>query len=37
VVRLCLYTGQSCTLVKDIRLAAEIVRNIIREAEKIIP
>jgi nitronate monooxygenase/enoyl-[acyl-carrier protein] reductase II len=32
----CLYAGQSCTLVNDIRPAAEIVRDIIREAEKII-
>jgi nitronate monooxygenase/enoyl-[acyl-carrier protein] reductase II len=32
----CLYAGQSCTLVNDIRPAAEIVHDIIREAEKII-
>ena len=29
----CLYSGESCTLVNGIRPAAQIVRNIIREAE----
>jgi nitronate monooxygenase len=29
----CLYAGQSCTLVNDIRPAAEIVREVMREAE----
>jgi len=30
----CLYAGQSCTLVSDIRPAAQIVRDVIREAEE---
>jgi len=31
----CLYAGESCTLVNDIRPAAQIVRDVIREAEHI--
>jgi NAD(P)H-dependent flavin oxidoreductase YrpB (nitropropane dioxygenase family) len=31
----CLYAGECCTLVNDIRPAAQIVRDIIREAEEI--
>jgi nitronate monooxygenase/enoyl-[acyl-carrier protein] reductase II len=31
----CLYAGESCTLVNDIRPAAAIVRDIIREAEHV--
>jgi nitronate monooxygenase/enoyl-[acyl-carrier protein] reductase II len=31
----CLYAGQSCTLVNDIRPAAQIVRDVIREAEDV--
>jgi NAD(P)H-dependent flavin oxidoreductase YrpB (nitropropane dioxygenase family) len=32
----CLYAGQSCTLVHDIRPAADIVRAMVREAEEVI-
>lgn len=31
----CLYAGESCTLVNDIRPAAHIVRDVIREAEDV--
>ena len=31
----CLYAGESCTLVNDIRPAAQIVRDVIREAERV--
>ena len=31
----CLYAGESCTLVNDIRPAAQIVRDVIREAEHV--
>ena len=31
----CLYAGESCTLVNDIRPAAQIVRDVIREAEEV--
>ena len=31
----CLYAGESCTLVNDIRSAAAIVRGVIREAEHV--
>lgn len=32
----CLYAGESCTLVNDIRPAAEIVHDVLREAEEIL-
>jgi nitronate monooxygenase/enoyl-[acyl-carrier protein] reductase II len=31
----CLYAGESCTLVNDIRPVAHIVRDVIREAENV--
>jgi len=31
----CLYAGESCTLVNDIRPAAHIVRDVVREAEDV--
>ena len=31
----CLYAGESCTLVNDIRPAGQIVRDVIREAEQV--
>ena len=36
IERTALYAGESCTLINDIKPAAQIVRDVVREAEEVL-